>query len=149
MGRPLDHAVRAFETGVPRMDARRHLHAHHRLAVVPIEMRHHIEPLAIRREPIGLRDARVAINMRHADRCVVRPLLDDLDAFGPAKWHTLLGVIGIDIPRVPTARLVYGIDPEPRRRAQRFTPARFVDEAQNAPVFAEGGTRWAFSSRRG
>ena len=71
-----------------------------------------IEARAVGGQHIGLRDGRGAIFAHHADGGAMRAALDELDALERGELLAALGVVVLDVPGVPVARLVDRIGPE-------------------------------------
>ena len=93
-------------------------------------------PLAARRKVCVTREARQRRTI--LTRGEMRAGLDDLEAFDVADLLAARGVILVDVPGVPVARLVLGIGPElVAATRQRLAPGRLVDEARDRPVVAE------------
>ena len=68
----------------------------------------------------------------------MRAALDELDALERGQLLAALGVVLLDVPGVPVARLVDGIDPELVAGAgQRLAAGRLVDEAGDRAVGAD------------
>jgi anaerobic glycerol-3-phosphate dehydrogenase len=65
-------------------------------------------------------------------------IFGDDEAFQRAQFLAALGVVLLDVPGVPGARLILRIDPElGAASGERFAPAGFVKEAGDRAVLAE------------
>jgi hypothetical protein len=140
MGGAAHHAIGAFEGGalIAGGDGREGAEEH--TAIVPVERRLDIEARRIVGQHIGLGDGRGAIAADDPDRGARRAGVGDGDALDIGDGFAALGIILLDIPGVPIARLVDGIGKELiARTGQRFAAARLVKERRERAVGSDGG----------
>ena len=109
VGRTGDDAIGALGRGVAGAGVYGRERPQENAAIVPVERGFDVEAAGTCRKAQHLRNGRRAETANQPDGDAVRALLNDLQALKIGDLLAALGIIALDVPGVPVARLVYRI----------------------------------------
>ena len=107
-----DDAVGMLERRVGRPHRDRRQRAQQAMPVAPVDRRLDLEAAAVAPKPIDLRHGRLAEPPHDPDPDIVARRSEELAGFDRGHLDARLRVVVLEVPGVPVARLVAGIDPE-------------------------------------